>query len=304
MPLLTELSFLLNGQTAHVLRGAPFQLTKLTASCDFDPAMASWLAEQRALRTALFCGQFVTGTALALEALPALHRVSASPLILACVVPGRPVREVELCLVHPWLLNKEVLQTTIQIVSYSKGPLHSLQIISHLTESAETVLAALEVIPSGLTSLANLALHAVSGSVTNELLAGLPPILAQFAGLKSLMLLSKNRYDALHDYAITRALAAAWHTHCASLECVSLPNATYVRNPKYGWVTLKDLERILVEREQALLQRERDVREREAALGEEQRMLEARERKLEEQIRELKVELVGGGAGEGSSAVA
>lgn len=167
MPRLTELDYLLNGPTAQVLHGAPFRLTKLTASCDFDPTFASWLLEQPDVRAALFCGKFIPGTTVDLGALPALRRVSASPLIIACVVPGRPVREVELCLVHPWLLNKEVLHTTIQIVSYSKGPLQSLQIISHLTGSAQSVLAALEVIPAGLNTLGNLALHAVSGSITN-----------------------------------------------------------------------------------------------------------------------------------------
>jgi len=167
MSLITELDFLLTGPTACVLLGTSFRLTKVTASCDFDSSFSHWLTEQHKVCTALFCGRFISGTMLAFSALPLLRRVSASPLILACVVPGRPVREVELCLVHPWLLNEAVLATTMQIVSYSKGPLQSLQIISHLTESSENILAALRVIPGCLSNLDTLALHAVSGSITS-----------------------------------------------------------------------------------------------------------------------------------------
>jgi F-box-like len=163
---LTELTFLLNGPTSHVLLGAPFKLTKLTASCDFDKTFASWLTEQTALRAAIFCGNFTTGVTLPSEALPSLRRVAAAPLTLACVLPGRPIREVDLCLVHPWSLNREVLQTTIRLIAFSKGPLDSLKIISHLAEPPETVLSALEAIPSSLNSISKLALHAVSGSIT------------------------------------------------------------------------------------------------------------------------------------------
>lgn len=163
---LTELTFLLNGPISHVLVGAPFRLTKLTASCEFDATFVSFLAEQPGLRSAIFCGNFTPGVTLPADALPLLRRVAAAPLTLACVVPGRPIRDVELCLVHPWSLNREVLQTTIRIIAFSKGPLESLKIISHLSEPPETVLSALEAIPTGLNSITKFALHAVSGSIT------------------------------------------------------------------------------------------------------------------------------------------
>jgi hypothetical protein len=60
-----------------------------------------------------------------------------------------------------------VLQTTIRIIAFTKGPLDSLKIISHLAEPPETVLSALEAIPTGLNSITNLGLHAVSGSITD-----------------------------------------------------------------------------------------------------------------------------------------
>ncbi|KAI0041008.1 hypothetical protein FA95DRAFT_1502008 [Auriscalpium vulgare] len=291
MPALTSLSFLLPGPTAFYLPKSPsFQLTKLTVSCDFDKMLAQFLLTQPSLKTALFCGPDRPHTTIHIDALPALHRISASPLILAMLVPGRPVKEVELCLVHPWLLNAAVLETTMQIVGFSRGPVRSLQIISHLTEGAATVLEALECIPRSLGGLSNLALHAVSGSVTKELLDGLPPILAQFKSLRSLMLLSKNKSDALHDAALTPGLPALWASACTTLECVALPQATFVRNARYGWVTLQDLERLLADREQMLVHREREVREREEELQEEQRVLEERERRLEERVRVLRAE--------------
>ena len=164
---LTELTFYLNGPTSHVLLGAPFKLTKLVASCDFDATFTSWLPEQSSLRTAIFCGNYTTGVTLQADALPSLRRVAAAPLTLACVVPGRAIREVDLCLVHPWSLNREVLQVAIRTIASSKGPLDSLRIISHLAESPETVLSAFEVIPTGLNSITKLGLHAVSGSIND-----------------------------------------------------------------------------------------------------------------------------------------
>jgi hypothetical protein len=164
---LAELTFLLNGPNSHVLLDAPFRLTKLVASCDFDATFASWLTEQTNLRDAIFCGNFTAGVTLPVDALPSLRRVAAAPLTLACVVPGRPIREVDLCLVHPWSLSREVLQMAIRTIASSGGPLDSLRIISHLSESPETVLSAFEVIPTGLNSITKLALHAVSGSITD-----------------------------------------------------------------------------------------------------------------------------------------
>jgi hypothetical protein len=165
---LTDLTFLLKGPTSHVLLGAPFKLTKLTVSCDFDATFASWLTEQPTLRAAIFCGAFTDGVTLPADALPSLRRVTASPPTLACVVPGRRIRNVDLCLVHPWSFNREVLQTTIRVISSSKGPVDSLKIISHLAEPTDIVLSSLETIPSsGLGSITKFALHAVSGSITD-----------------------------------------------------------------------------------------------------------------------------------------
>ncbi|KAI9509173.1 hypothetical protein F5148DRAFT_1189683 [Russula earlei] len=266
---LTELTFLFNGPTSHVLLGAPFKLTKLTASCDFDATFTGWLTEQSSLHAAIFCGNFTTGVTLPADALPSLRRVAASPLALTCVVPGRPIQEVELCLVHPWSLNRDVLQTTMRIISFSKGPLDSLKIISHLAEPPETVLSALEAIPAGLNSITKLGLHAVSGSITDDILSGLPPILAQFSGLKSLMLFSKNRSDALHA-AGARSLVPAWHTACASLESVTLVGDTYVHNQTYGWVTSRDLTKLLTA--QTLQLRAAEVCKREVALEDGRRL--------------------------------
>lgn len=101
------------------------------------------------------------------------------------------------------------------------------------------------------------------------------------------MILSKNCTDAVHDTAATAGLAAKWHGGCKTLRCVSFPEATWVRNRKYGWLTLKELERILAEREKALQERERGIQERERALCQEHKALEEKERRLEAQIMRL-----------------
>ena len=90
---------------------------------------------------------------------------------------------------------------------------------------------------------------------TQDILSGLPPILAQFSNLKSLTLFSKNKYDALHAAAGTRTLVAAWHAACTSLESVTLGGTTFVHNRCYGWVALRDLAELLSGREQSLQHR-------------------------------------------------
>lgn len=166
MTKLTELAILLDGAYTDVLVGCPFHLNKLTSALHWDAKFTKWVQEQPDLRIALFCGRYVVGTKIEPRALPNLTRISAAPLILAAVVPGRPIKEVEICLVHPWLLNEDLMSTTMKIMTFSTGPLSSLQIISHLNESTEDVLAAFSAIPRVVSKLDSLALHAVSGSVT------------------------------------------------------------------------------------------------------------------------------------------
>ena len=89
---------------------------------------------------------------------------------------------------------------------------------------------------------------------TQDILLGLPPILAQFSNLKSLALFSKNKSDALHAADSTRTLATAWHAACASLESVTLVGTTLVHNRSYGWVTLRELAELRTAREQSSLQ--------------------------------------------------
>jgi len=78
-------------------------------------------------------------------------------------------------------------------------------------------------------------------NVLQDILSGLPPILAQFSNLKSLTLFSKNKYDALRAALSARTLATAWHAACLSLESVTLVGTTLVHNRSYGWVTLREL---------------------------------------------------------------
>jgi hypothetical protein len=74
------------------------------------------------------------------------------------------------------------------------------------------------------------------------MLNGLFDIISEFGTLRSVMILSKNTADALHDAVSTAGLPAKWHGGCNSLECVSFPDVTWLHNRGYGWLTLKDLE--------------------------------------------------------------
>jgi hypothetical protein len=91
--------------------------------------------------------------------------------------------------------------------------------------------------------------------LTQDILSGLPPILAQFSDLKSLTLFSKNKSDALQAAASTRTLATAWHAACSSLESVTLVGTTLVHNRCYGWVTMRELAELRMAREQSLRHR-------------------------------------------------
>ena len=73
----------------------------------------------------------------------------------------------------------------------------------------------------------------------------MPPILSRFTDLRSVVLFSKNRCDALHTAARSHVLAETLHARCSSLERVSLPGATYVHNRNYGWTTPRCLVELL-----------------------------------------------------------
>jgi hypothetical protein len=101
---------------------------------------------------------------------------------------------------------------------------------------------------------------------TQDILTGLPPILAQFSDLKSLTLFSKNKSDALQAVASARTLATAWHAACSSLESVTLVGTTLVHNRRYGWVTSRELAELRMAREQSLQHRTGELCKREVVL--------------------------------------
>lgn len=97
----------------------------------------------------------------------------------------------------------------------------------------------------------------------------MPSILSRFTGLRSVVLFSKNRCDALHTAARSRALAETWHARCSSLESVTLPGATYTHNRNYGWNTPRGLAELLETREQP----SQPLRCAAAAQGDQERVL-------------------------------
>ncbi|KIJ18863.1 hypothetical protein PAXINDRAFT_69928 [Paxillus involutus ATCC 200175] len=166
MSALTDLTLLLNGSYAKLFHGCPFRLHSLTTTLTWDEDFVKWMEEQTELTNAMFGGLFVKGTVLPMEALPKLSQVSATPLILASTVPGRPVCLVEICLLQPELMKEDILWTTTQILSFSTGPLSSLQIIANI-ENESDAQAALNAIPKNIPKLDLFALYAGEGSITS-----------------------------------------------------------------------------------------------------------------------------------------
>ncbi|KAG2358451.1 hypothetical protein BDR07DRAFT_1489428 [Suillus spraguei] len=241
---LTDLTILLDGPYARYLHGCPFRLRSLTTTLDWDKDFIKLIIEQTELRNAMFGGKFVDDMALPSDALTKLTRVSASPLVLAAVVPNRKIKEVELCLLHHALFKDDILSTASIILSYSTGPLTALQVITHISDTP-SALAALKAIAKNLPRLNSFAFYSSDGVVSQELLEAFPEFLSCFECLKSLILMSRNTTDALHDKTFTAALASRWHTSCSSLQSVSLAGSIWMHNPRHGWVTLADFERLL-----------------------------------------------------------
>ncbi|KAH7923741.1 hypothetical protein BV22DRAFT_1068235 [Leucogyrophana mollusca] len=295
MTALTELTLLLDGPFANMFIDCPFRLRSLSTTLHWNHSFTEWMAEQTEIDDAMFGGTFVMGCTIASGTLRKLTRVSASPLILATVVPGRAVKDVEVCVMQPGLFKQDIMWTTTKIMSFAACPLRSLQIIASIGSPADA-LAALGAIPENLSTLKSLSVHAACGSVTTELLEGLQDVTSRFEHLRSVLLISRDTSDALHDTSAVSGLAAKWHSSCKSLECVSFPIATWVHNQKYGWMTVGELERILVEREKTLRNREKELEERERILASEQRALELREIGIEKEIKSLRTGLVRFGA--------
>lgn len=163
---LVGLSLLLSGPRSFILLGCRFRLRTFSTACHWDADLVKWLETQDDMTSALFCGKFDANAHLTSSALPRLQRVSASPLILAAVVPGRPVDEVELCLGQPWLLHAELVSTVLRILAHSTATLHTLQFITHISEYTEITLDALRSIPMHLPALSSLAMYIVQGALT------------------------------------------------------------------------------------------------------------------------------------------
>ncbi|KAG0703256.1 hypothetical protein DFH29DRAFT_998710 [Suillus ampliporus] len=253
---LTDLTLLLDGPYARYLHGCSFRLRSLTTTLAWNMDFIKWISEQTELRNAMFGGKFMKDAVLPSDALPKLTRVSASPLILAVVVPNRKIKEVELCLLQQELFKDDILNTASNILSYSTGPLTALQIITYMSDTRDA-LAALKAIPMNLPRLNSFAFYSSDGAVSQELLDAFPEFLSGFECLRSLTLMSRNKADSLHDKAFTANLASRWHKSCPSLQSVSLAGSIWLHNPRHGWVTLVDLERLLRERQGLLLSRQK-----------------------------------------------
>ncbi|KAF9227447.1 hypothetical protein BS17DRAFT_775509 [Gyrodon lividus] len=254
MSALTDLTLLLNGSYAKHFHGCPFRLRSLSTTLAWDDDFVMWMEEQTELTNAMFGGHFVNGTVLPMGALRKLSQISATPLILASTVPGRPVRVVEICLLQPELMKEDILWTTTRILSFSTGPLSSLQIIADIENKADAQ-AALNTIPQNIPKLDSFALYAGHGSVTSAFLGALTTFVSGFEFLRSMMFMSRDMEDALSDDSVIRRFISTWHSSCPTLECVSFPGSIFVRIADRGWLTMGDIECLLQERNSKLAER-------------------------------------------------
>lgn len=247
MPALRDLTLLLHGPHAKYFLGCPFRLRSLSTTLAWDDDFARWMEEQSELSSVMFGGALIKNAILPSRALPGISQISATPLILSSLVPGRPVRGVEICLLQPEYMNDDIMRIITQILLFSTKPISSIQIIAHIESTTET-LKALNTIPENIPKLDSFALHVGHGPFTDEFLQNLDTFMSGFEYLRSITFMSRSIEGPLSDHAALANLATGWHKLCPTLECVSFPGISLVRNVRYGWVTLEDLERMLRDR--------------------------------------------------------
>lgn len=252
MPALTDLTLLLAGPHTEYFLGCPFKLRSLSTTLTWDDVFIRWMEEQPELSNVMFGGAFVNNTILPPSALPKISQISATPLILSSVVPGRPVKGVEICLLQPEYMKDDIMWIITRILSFSTVPISSIRIIARIESMAET-LRALNTIPENVPKLDSFALHAGHDPFTHEFLQNLDPFMSGFEYLRSITFLSRSVEGALSDHVALGKLATEWHKSCPTLECISFPGLSLVRSLRYGWVTLEDLERMLCDRNAILL---------------------------------------------------
>jgi hypothetical protein len=321
---LTSLTLLLPGCPSRVLSSTLFQLTDFATSVEWDSALAEFLLAQPSIRAIAFSVQpgLSPNRAFALDrfarhqlngsSLPLLDKVSASPLVLSRIVPKRPVVRVEV-MFDPWMFTSEILLSTCKILAFSTGPLKSLGVTGHIphAQPAEETLNILAAIPETLPDLEVLDVCAVTGPIhqvrarcllhistdtqatdarAQDVLVGLPNVLARFNRLLALVIMSQVETDAVHDHTLTSfaltpahslaqpppaqvtsyagqflipphflPLLTAFSYAQPALNCVSFPTVTYVKTKSLGWVDIVDLRRIVKTRREIISDRERQL---------------------------------------------
>jgi len=162
---LKDLTLLLDGPYAKYFHGCPFRLRSLNTTLHWDADLVKWMEEQSELRNAMFGGPFVKGTVLPPSALCKISQISATSLILAAVVPLRAVQGVEIPLLQPEIMDDDVVWTIFRILSFSTGPVSSVQMIVDVSNPIK-LLSALITIPQNISRLDSFVLYGGQGSFT------------------------------------------------------------------------------------------------------------------------------------------
>lgn len=257
---LKDLTLLLDGPYAKYLHGCPFRLRSLNTTLHWDADLVKWMEEQSELRNAMFGGPFVEDTVLPPSALCKISQISATPLILVAVVPLRAVQGVEISLLQPELIDDEFVWTVFRILSFSTGPVSSVQMIVDVSNPIK-LLSALITIPQSISKLDSFVLYGGRGSFTpvghlplvigllgnsyifQDFLQNLTAFVSGFEYLRSITLMSRAPEETLSDQTLLTSLVGALHASCPTLECISFGGSIWVFNSRNGWVPLADLPR-------------------------------------------------------------
>ena len=254
---LKHLTLLLDGPYAKYLHGCPFSLRSLNTTLHWDADFVKWMEEQSELRDAMFGGPFVKGTVLAPDALCKISQISATPLILAAIVPLRAVRGVEISLLQPEFVDVDVVWTTFRILSFSTGPVSSVQMIVDASNPTK-VLSALNTIPQNISKLDSFVLYGGQGLFTvvghfplmillrnlyifQDFIQNLSAFVSGFEHLRSITLMSPARDSAFLDQTTLTSLIGTLHLSCPTLECMSFFGSVWTFDSPNGWVALADL---------------------------------------------------------------
>ncbi|KAI0081881.1 hypothetical protein K474DRAFT_1655746 [Panus rudis PR-1116 ss-1] len=267
---LIDLRLYILGSYTSYLPGCPFQLQSLRIAGDWDKHLGRWLGEQHQITDLWVFSLKLDPVHIADAAVPHLARVMGPPSVVASLVPGRPVKVVDLSIAQQEHFIPDIMRPTCRILDHSMGPLSELIITVDITDMLLTdVFETIDVVPEILPNLSLFTVFAARSFINGDFLNRFGETLSKFKSLRRTAIYSTNPHDALGDWLITRELASRWHKLCPTLRYVDIGGIVWIYDNMHGWQTTDALK-------VTMLQRLHEARAREKALLEELQALQAR----------------------------